>query len=214
MPCKSRCSFITFMPNKPDKYGIKFWVIVDVNSKYVSNIIPYLGAQEKDERGGVPLAESVVMKFAQHVTGKGYNITCDNFFTSLQLAKRLANEKISIVGTSPVALQLRPPPKVSARAPAHRSYHFRGVKLKSCIKKIHHNLYISKQANVRIKHADTEGASHKKFGTDARFSRTFMQTLRNESNDTEKHEKVIKTHYHLNSLERIFLFANAVMTLS
>ena len=61
-----------------------------------------------------------------------------------------------------------PPPKVSARAPAHRSYHFRGVKLKSCIKKIHHNLYISKQANVRIKHADTEGSSHKKFGTDAR----------------------------------------------
>ena len=105
------------------------------------------------------------------------------------------------------------PPKVSARAPAHRSYHFRGVKLKSCIKKIHHNLYISKQANVRIKHADTEGASHKKFGTDAR-SRTFMQTLRNESNDTEKHEKVIKTQYHLNSLERTFLFANAVMTLS
>ena len=69
---------------------------------------------------------------------------------------------------SPVALQLRAPPKVSARAHAHRSYHFRGVKLKSCIKKIHHNLYISKQANVRIKHADTEGASHKKFGTDAR----------------------------------------------
>ena len=69
---------------------------------------------------------------------------------------------------SAVALQLRAPPKVSARAPAHRSYHFRGVKLKSCIKKIHHNLYISKQANVKIKHADTEGSSHKKFGTDAR----------------------------------------------
>ena len=46
------------------------------------------------------------------------------------------------------------------------------------------------------------------------FSRTFMQTLRNESNDTEKHEKFIKTQYHLNSLERIFLFANAVMTLT
>ena len=77
------------------------------------------------------------------------------------------DEQLSPV-VSPVALQLRAPPKVSARAPAHRSYHFRGVKLKSCIKKIHHNLYISKQANVRIKHADTEGASHKKFGTDAR----------------------------------------------
>ena len=87
-------------------------------------------------------------------------------------AKPCDSRKKSILHvTSPVALQLRPPPpppKVSARAPAHRSYHFRGVKLKSCIKKIHHNLYISKQANVRIKHADTEGASHKKFGTDAR----------------------------------------------
>ena len=79
------------------------------------------------------------------------------------------NLKLPIL--SAVALQLRPPPppppKVSARPPAHRSYHFRGVKLKSCIKKVH-NLYISKQANVRIKHADTEGSSHKKFGTDAR----------------------------------------------
>ena len=85
----------------------------------------------------------------------------------LALTAFLLDRLISV--SSPVALQLRPPPpKVSARAPAHRSYHFRGVKLKSCIKKIHHNLYISKQANVRIKHADTEGASHKKFGTDAR----------------------------------------------
>ena len=79
---------------------------------------------------------------------------------------KVGNKAVCLL--SPVALQLRVPPKVSARAPAHRSYHFRGVKLKSCIKKIHHNLYISKQANVRIKHADTEGASHKKFGTDAR----------------------------------------------
>ena len=84
----------------------------------------------------------------------------------LQYLRHLIN--VITIPPSPVALQLRAPPKVSARAPAHRSYHFRGVKLKSCIKKIHHNLYISKQANVRIKHADTEGASHKKFGTDAR----------------------------------------------
>ena len=30
------------------------------------------------------------------------------------------------------------------------------------------------------------------------FSRTFIQTLQNENNDTEKHEKFIKTQYHLN----------------
>ena len=75
-------------------------------------------------------------------------------------------------------------------------------------------MYISKQANVRIKHADTEGAIIKNSAPMPEFSRTFMQTVRNESNDTEKHEKVIKTQYHLNSLERTFLFANAVMTLT
>ena len=94
-------------------------------------------------------------------------------YAEIILSKSYPMKPISLpnlknTANSAVALQLRALPKVSARAPAHRSYHFRGVKLKSCIKKIHHNLYISKQANVRIKHADTEGSSHKKFGTDAR----------------------------------------------
>ena len=99
MPCKSRCSFVTYMPNKPDKYEIKFWVLVDVKSKYVSNIFPSLGAQEKEQRGDTPLAESVVMRLTEGVRGKGYNIICDNFFTSLPLALKLQKEKISIVGT-------------------------------------------------------------------------------------------------------------------
>ena len=47
MPLKSRCSFVTFMPSKPDKYGVKFWVLDDVETKYVSNIDVYLGAQKK-----------------------------------------------------------------------------------------------------------------------------------------------------------------------
>ena len=66
---------------------------MDVNSKYVSNVIPYLGAPEVDGLGGMPLAESVVVKLAHHLTGRGYNITCGNFFTSLQLAKKLASER-------------------------------------------------------------------------------------------------------------------------
>ena len=39
-----------------------------------------------------------------------------------------------------------------------------------------------------------------------------MQTLRNESNDTEKHEKGIKTQYHLNSLERTFFVSQMTMS--
>ena len=99
MPLKSRCPFITYMPNKPDKYGIKFWILADVETKYVANIVPYLGAQEREARGDTPLAEDVVSKLTENVTGKGYNITCDNFFTSLPLAEKLLRSKISMVGT-------------------------------------------------------------------------------------------------------------------
>ena len=34
------------MGNKPDKFGIKFWLAADVNSKYMQNGSPYLGKEE------------------------------------------------------------------------------------------------------------------------------------------------------------------------
>ena len=96
---KSRCSFVTFMPNKPGKYGVKFWVLADVETNYVSNIDVYLGAQEKEQCFGAPLAISVVVNLCKHIKSKGYNITCDNFFTSLPVAEKFAIDKLSIVGT-------------------------------------------------------------------------------------------------------------------
>ena len=47
MPLKMRCRFIVYMPDKPDKFGLKNWLLVDNASKYVCNILPYLGAYEK-----------------------------------------------------------------------------------------------------------------------------------------------------------------------
>ena len=99
LPLKTRCGFIVFMPNKPDKYGLKFWLLCKVNSKYVVNIIPYLGAQEKATRGDLSLAEDVISRIAQSVTGKGYNITMDNFFTSLRAAVKLKEKRTTVVGT-------------------------------------------------------------------------------------------------------------------
>ena len=87
------------MPNKPDKYDVKLWVLANVETKYVSNIDVYLGTQEKEQRDGVPLAESVVVNLCKHIKRKGYNITRDNFFTSLPVAEKLARDKLSIVGT-------------------------------------------------------------------------------------------------------------------
>ena len=36
-PCRTKCEFIQYMPNKPDKFGIKFWMTVNVESKYRYN---------------------------------------------------------------------------------------------------------------------------------------------------------------------------------
>ncbi|CAF1090732.1 unnamed protein product [Rotaria sordida] len=33
VPFRDRCSFVQYMPNKPSKYGLKFWVLCDVDSR-------------------------------------------------------------------------------------------------------------------------------------------------------------------------------------
>ena len=43
---KFRCRFIQYMPNKPNKFGKKFWLAFDMEFKYIRNAILYL---EKDE---------------------------------------------------------------------------------------------------------------------------------------------------------------------
>ena len=36
-PTKSLCRFTKYMPNKPDKFDIEFWLAVKVESKYIPN---------------------------------------------------------------------------------------------------------------------------------------------------------------------------------
>lgn len=42
-PTKARCRFTQYMPNKPDKFGIKFWLASEVRSKYLVNVSFILG---------------------------------------------------------------------------------------------------------------------------------------------------------------------------
>ena len=60
-PTKARCRFTQYMPNKPDKLGIKFGMVVDVQTKYMLNSFPYL---EKDDSrpAGITLGEHVVLR--------------------------------------------------------------------------------------------------------------------------------------------------------
>ena len=45
-PTKARYRFTQYIPNKPHKFGIKFWLAVDVQTKYILNGFPYMGKNE------------------------------------------------------------------------------------------------------------------------------------------------------------------------
>lgn len=112
-PTKARCRFTQYMPNKPDKFGIKFWLASDVSSKYIVNGFPYLGKDEGRE-SSVPLGEFVTLKLAEPYTGHGKNITADNFFTSASLASKLLAKKTTLVGT--IRRNKRELPKLARQA--------------------------------------------------------------------------------------------------
>ena len=74
------------------------WMAVDVETKYLFNGVPYVGKDES-RLENVSAPTSVVMKLMSPLFGRGYNVTCDNYFTSLHLLLRLVHERCSIVGT-------------------------------------------------------------------------------------------------------------------
>ena len=98
LPCNSRCKFIQYMANKPDKFGIKFWMAADVETKYLFNGFPYVGKDES-RSGNVSVPTDVVIKLMMPLFKKGHNVTSDNYFTSLDLCLRLAKQGCSLVDT-------------------------------------------------------------------------------------------------------------------
>lgn len=96
LSCRARCSFIQYMPAKPGKFGIKFWLMCDASTYYILRGYPYVGADP--DRVEVGLGEHTVMKLTDGLED-GVNITTDNFFTSQQLANRLCRQNKTIVGT-------------------------------------------------------------------------------------------------------------------
>jgi len=91
-----KVNFRVYMKSKPDKYGIKVWVLADSNNYYVKDFQVYLGKQ-KDKRE-VNQAERVVLDLSTSLE-PGVNITVDNFFTSISLANKLFEKNLTLLGT-------------------------------------------------------------------------------------------------------------------
>ena len=97
-PYRGRCKFVQYMPSKPSKYGLKFWAVCDSGNYYCWNLRFYVGKEDARDIQ-VPYGEYITMDILQGLFGSGRNLTCDNFFTSLNLSRRLFQSGITMVGT-------------------------------------------------------------------------------------------------------------------
>lgn len=96
VPFKGRCSFRQYIPKKPAKYGIKVWAACDVKTSYAWRLQVYTG-RAAGEPAEVNQGMRVVLQMTEGL--QGHVVTCDNFFTSFELAEELLKSKIALVGT-------------------------------------------------------------------------------------------------------------------
>ena len=86
------------MANKPDKFGLKFWLAVDVENKYLFNGFPYVG-KDNTRSSHMPVPTDVVLKLMAPLFQWGYNVTCNNYFALLGHVLKIIKKKCSLVGT-------------------------------------------------------------------------------------------------------------------
>jgi hypothetical protein len=99
------CPLRQYMPQKPQKWGIKIWCMACLVTKFVWNFAVYYGKTEETEevprvtRGEARLARKVVLDLVADVQDKDHAISMDNFFTFVGLFKELASIQIYATGT-------------------------------------------------------------------------------------------------------------------
>lgn len=97
---RGNCNFRMYIPSKPNKYGIKIFALCDAKMFYTSKMEVYVGRQPDGPRYVSNSASDVVYRLCENMRNSGRNLTTDNWFTSIPLAKTLLQEyKLTIIGT-------------------------------------------------------------------------------------------------------------------
>ena len=95
---RGRCKFRQYIPSKPGRYGIKYWIIADAENHYCYNAIPYLG--KETEFPAVNLGAQVVKSLVEPIKATNKNITCDRYFTSVDLFEELSKINLQLFALS------------------------------------------------------------------------------------------------------------------
>ena len=98
---KGRLAFLQYMPKKPQKWGIKAWVLADAANGYVWNWDLYTGKDDNVSNPNLGLAHRVVMNLLDddRLRKNGYRVFMDNFYSSPALFRDLQEEGFEACGT-------------------------------------------------------------------------------------------------------------------
>ncbi|XP_050520588.1 piggyBac transposable element-derived protein 4-like [Daktulosphaira vitifoliae] len=96
---RGRCGFVQYMPQKPAKYGLKFYGLCDSKTFYTSNFEVYCGKQRPGPYDVSNKPYDIVQRLSQNIQHSNRNITMDNYYTSIPLADNLIKNGLTMIGT-------------------------------------------------------------------------------------------------------------------
>ena len=92
-----------YMPKKPTKYGIKAFTLAESEQGYILDILVYTGRDTLDhadsQYANLPQPARVVMDVTDKYLDKGHRLFVNRYYTSIPLAKALADRSTGFTGT-------------------------------------------------------------------------------------------------------------------
>ena len=112
---RGRVLFRMYMPDKPNKYGVKIFMAADGETHYMLFAVPYLGKGScPDLPPHMNQGHYFTLEVLQHLMQAGRTICLDNWFTSRNLTKELQRHDMHLVGT------VKPKPFLPSKAHIER----------------------------------------------------------------------------------------------
>ena len=97
---KGRLVFWQYIPSKRDRFGVKFFVMCDMKTRFVQDIIVYTGSTTDIQHyEGLGVSGSVVMTMLAPHLSKGHTLYVDNWYSSPTLFQLLLSNSTGTCGT-------------------------------------------------------------------------------------------------------------------
>ncbi|KAK9717500.1 Transposase IS4 [Popillia japonica] len=93
---RGRCGFKIYMPQKPNRYGIKIYALTDAKMFFTAHMD--VGKQPPSPYQVNTSNIGLVPRLCEHIWNSDRNVTMDNFFTA-EVAEELLAKKLTILGT-------------------------------------------------------------------------------------------------------------------